>query len=245
VKALAGTVFFKRNFRVLYEDDNLIACDKPYYLVVHPGTGHLRHDTLIELAQSYLGSADGPGNASEAALAHRLDRDTSGVICIAKDRPTLRLLHRLLRERAARKTYTAVCHGRPPAIKGTIDAELERTGAAATGTKMRVGRGGRRAVTHYKVTESNRAVSALELELETGRTHQLRVHCAHIDCPIVGDLRYGDREKDEALFKSGKFIRRLYLHARSIAFFYPPRGGVLNLAAPVPAEFRALLRETA
>jgi 23S rRNA-/tRNA-specific pseudouridylate synthase len=118
---LAGTDFFKRNLQIIFEDDDLIACNKPPNLVVHPGTGHSAHDTLIDVVKSYVLTKKQGKTAGEPMLVHRIDRDTSGIVLIAKNKRILRYLHSHFRDRQIDKKYIAVCHGRPPGKSGVIE----------------------------------------------------------------------------------------------------------------------------
>jgi len=242
---LADTVFFKRHFKLLFEDENLLVCDKPPNIVVHSGTGHEKHDSLIDLAAAYCAAAAARigGERAEPLLVHRLDRDTSGVLLIAKNRRTLRMLHGSLREGAIKKDYIALCHGCPVPADGVIEACLVRDFDGRDGTKVRVEAGGQRAVSVYRVIDVRGEMSRVEIALQTGRTHQIRVHMAHIGCPVAGDVRYGDRRRDERLFggANGR-LRRLYLHAHRISFFYPAMKRVVDFVSPAPEQFDALWR---
>ena len=142
LKSIVRTDFFKRNFKILYEDNHLLACNKPSGLVVHPGTGHLHRDTLIELATGYLLENRSLKEGEEPALVHRLDRDTSGVILIAKNKQIVRKLHDIFRSRDIIKQYIAVCHHRPPEYEGKVSLEMARTHEKNSGTKMKVKQGG-------------------------------------------------------------------------------------------------------
>lgn len=233
---LVRTTFFKNNFKVLFEDKDLIACDKPAGLVVHAGSGHGNHDTLIDLAQAYLLDK---GNTTEPALVHRLDRDTSGVILIAKNKRTLRKLHDTFKERSITKEYRALCHGRPPENEATINVSLSRTDSRNNGMKMRIDESGQSARSRYALLSFYEGISSVAVFLETGKTHQIRVHMAHIGAPIIGDVRYGSSEKDTALLKN--YPRRFYLHAYRLSFIHPITGKKLTLKAPQPKEFSLLL----
>jgi RluA family pseudouridine synthase len=236
--ALVETTFFEKNFRLLYEDENLMACDKPPNLVVHSGTGHLRGDSLIDLASSYLHHCARGGTPCEPFLVHRLDRDTSGVILIAKNRATARTLHESFRTRSLKKRYLAFCHGRPKAPKGVVDVGLARSYLRRDGTKMFVSEHGQRSESRYRVTGTRGGITRLEIELCTGRTHQIRVHMAHLACPIAGDVRYGDKQRNERLFgRHDARLRRLYLHAQRISFFYPELKRNIAVEAQEPVEF--------
>jgi RluA family pseudouridine synthase len=237
---LAGTSFFRKNFVVIYEDDNLLACNKPSGLVVHPGSGHTIRDTLIDLATAYLlGKKGGIPKGDEVALVHRLDRDTSGVILIAKNKRTLRVLHGAFLDRSVVKEYRAVCHGRPPENEGTIEVNLSRTHELNGGMKMRVDKTGEHACSRYELNGFRHGMSDVTVFLETGKTHQIRVQMAHVGAPIVGDVRYGNPQLDAKLPRGAS--KRLYLHAYRISLKHPHTGKPLTIKAPLPGEFTEIM----
>jgi len=237
LKALARTDYYKRNLVIVYEDRDLLACDKPSGLVVHPGTGHVRRDTLIDLVKSYIASGKSFVPGSDPVLVHRIDRDTSGIILIAKNKRMVRRLHTHFRDHQIEKKYYAVCHGAPPKKQGVITVSLEKTVERNSGTKMKVCETGMFSKSAYAVERSNGRLSGLWITIETGRTHQIRVHLAHIGCPIVGDVRYGNKDLDSALFSSKGVVRRLYLHAFHISFIHPLDGKRRTLTAALPDAF--------
>lgn len=235
---LIATSFYRKNFHVLYEDANILACDKPAGLVVHPGTGHTKHDTLIDCVTAYLQSKRDRVQGDEFALVHRLDRDTSGVILIAKNKRTLRLIHEYFREHTITKEYRAVCHHRPPEYEGVISVNLAKTHKKNAGMKMQVKHEGIEARSRYQVITYENDCSHLTVYLETGKTHQIRVQLAHIGAPIVGDVRYGDSQLDNIQLKEKK--RRLYLHAYRIRFTHPYTKKKMTITSPIPDEFKKI-----
>jgi 23S rRNA pseudouridine955/2504/2580 synthase len=241
---LAKTDFFKRNLNIIFEDEDLIACNKPPNLVVHPGTGHNVHDTLIDIVKSYVLTKKHKHEANEPTLVHRIDRDTSGIVLIAKNKRMLRYLHSHFRDHQIDKKYIAVCNGRPPKKSGVIEVKLAKTLERNSGTKVTVDENGQPSKSHYVVLQSNGRFSTLQVTIGTGRTHQIRVHLAHIGCPVVGDVRYGDKDLDKALFMRRNISRRLYLHAHLISFIHPLDNKRLTLTAPVPVEFSSFMKET-
>jgi 23S rRNA pseudouridine955/2504/2580 synthase len=247
VARLVNTVFFKRNFKVLYEDRDFLACNKPAGLVVHPGTGHLRYDTLIDLAEAYLRAGGKITSRDEIAPAHRLDRDTSGVIVIAKNKPALRRIHEAIRKGAIVKHYTAICHSRPPENEGEIAVKLVRGRDGRGETTMHVAGPGERgdfSRSRYRVAAFEHGLSRLEVLLDTGKTHQIRIHCAHAGAPIVGDTRYGDAVLDKALYgRRTGMAQRLYLHAQKFVAPAMNGGKKLSVTAPLPDEFNAIMKE--
>ena len=240
--SLRHTEYFKQNFKIIFEDEWLLVCDKPAGLVVHAGTKHMKQDTLIDLAKSYVGQKSGKKRFIEPVLVHRLDRDTSGVILIAKNKRTLRYLHNNLRSNEFKKRYVALCHGIPSVKKGSIELSLIRTHERNRGMKVTVGEGGLTSRSSFRLVKSYKSVSQIEIDLHTGRTHQIRVHMAHIACPVIGDVRYGDREKDRLLFEKERGLRRLYLHAEQLSFPHPGLDRVVTFTAPVPADFLKILQ---
>jgi 23S rRNA pseudouridine955/2504/2580 synthase len=244
VKGLVRTDFFTRNFCVVYEDESLLACNKPCGLVVHPGSGHEEHTTLVDLAYSYL--LDKNPAAEKPELVHRLDRDTSGVILLAKTKPVLRVLHEQLRGHDLHKEYRAICYGSLPKIQDTLESDLVKTYALNDGTKMKVSREDEEESVHarlsYRVIGSNDSFSKLTIVLYTGRTHQIRVQLVSIGCPLVGDVRYGDASADDRLFKDRAILRRLYLHAYRVGFVHPVTGKKLLITAKEPPEFNLIIK---
>jgi 23S rRNA pseudouridine955/2504/2580 synthase len=239
---LTRTGFYKRNLKIIYEDDDLLACNKPPNLVVHPGTGHGKGETLIDLVTAYLSAKARGKESPDPVLVHRIDRDTSGIILIAKNKRVLRYLHTHFRDHQIDKKYVAICHGRPQKSKGTIEVGLVKTVEPNSGLKMRVDEDGVFSQSDYSIVHTTGKLSLLQISLKTGKTHQIRVHLAHIGCPIVGDIRYGTQVLDQALFAKKGVMRRLYLHAASIAFVHPLDNKKLTLSAPQPDEFDALMR---
>ena len=177
-------------------------------------------------------------------LVHRIDRDTSGIVLIAKNKRILRYLHSHFRDHQIDKKYIAVCHGQPPKKSGVIEVKLAKTLERNSGTKVTVDENGQPSQSHYAVLQSNGRLATLQVTIGTGRTHQIRVHLAHIACPIVGDVRYGDKDRDKALFMRRNIFRRLYLHAHHISFIHPLDNKRLTLSAPVPDEFAELMKST-
>ena len=159
VASLVHTDFFCDNFNVIYEDEALLVCNKPAGIVVHSGTGHVNHETLIDCAMSYIRQKAKKGACGEPVLVHRLDRDTSGVIVIAKNKQALRKLHHYLWRHDFEKRYIALCHGYPPDKKGTIDLSLVRTHERNRGMKVRVGNGGQHSLSRYRVLKTQKKVS--------------------------------------------------------------------------------------
>src|SRR5438445_159204 len=174
-------------------------------------------------------------------LAHRLDRDTSGLLILAKKRSALVELHRMLREGEVKKVYVAVVKGVLDKTTLEIRAPLRKYVSAKGERRVSVGEGGREAVTRVKALKSGRDCSVLEVRLLTGRTHQIRVHLAHAGHPILGDDKYGDFSLNHALAKQG--VRRLFLHARMLEFAHPISGERVELEAILPDDMRAFVEQ--
>ena len=212
---------------VLYEDDCLLIVNKPAGMAVHPAAGHAG-GTLFDAAEAYLRQK---GEAQSVFCpVSRLDRHTSGVLCAAKNRFAAQRLSAQMQRGEMQRVYRAVVCGDLP-DEGTVDAPIAR----AQGVRRTVAAGGQHAVTHWRVLRRGQGRTLLELRLETGRTHQIRVHMAHLGCPVYGDFLYGT----EDLFRPG-----FALHARSLSLIHPLTGKPLKAAAPMPPWFDGLL-ETA
>lgn len=218
---------------VLFEDDHVLAVDKPAGLAVHGGSG-VDHGAIERLRA-------GRPEAKFLELAHRLDRETSGVLLLAKKRSALTALHEELRDREMDKRYLV-------AVAGRVRDELRRVSVAlrkySTGDgERRVAvdeREGQEARTVFRRLERSDEFSFLEAELLTGRTHQIRVHLAHIGHPVLGDEKYGDFALNKALRKRG--LRRMFLHAARLSFTHPASGEPVRVESPLPAELEAFRR---
>lgn len=218
----------------LYEDDDLLVLNKPSGIAVQGGTKTTRHiDRLLE------GLGDGP--ETRPRLVHRLDRDTSGVLVIAKRRSVAAKLGRAFQTRSVRKIYWALVHGVPKPPQGKIDAALVKAGGP-DGDRVRKARPGEQdiaqsAVTHYAVVDrAGQKIAFVSLKPVTGRQHQLRAHMAIIGHPILGDGKYeGDKNLAEGI------SNRLYLHARRISFPHPSGDGVVDITAPLPEHMAKTL----
>jgi 23S rRNA pseudouridine955/2504/2580 synthase len=215
--------------RVLHEDDDLLVVDKPTGLAVHGGsgvsTGLVEALRALRPQQRFL------------ELAHRIDRDTSGVVLLAKRRPVLRRLHDALRRREAAKRYLAIVQGRWPKHQVRCDAPLERVLAANGERFVRVSVNGRPACSHVRVVELLDDATLLEVRPETGRTHQIRVHLAHGGHPILGDAKYASAAERARAAERG--VPRLCLHAAAITV--PMGEGEVHFEAPLPEDLETLL----
>jgi 23S rRNA pseudouridine1911/1915/1917 synthase len=215
------------SFRIVHEDAHLIVIDKGPGLVVHPGRGH-REDTLSQLLADKLAG----GEPERAGIVHRLDKDTSGLMVVARSEEALRRLQAELSARRIEREYLALVEGRPPSRAGTIDAPVGRDPRVRT--RMAVdGAGAREARTRFTLERALASTSLLSLLLETGRTHQIRVHLQAIGHPVAGDPEYGH---------AGLLgLDRQFLHATRLAFEHPIDGGRLELRSPLPEDLKAAL----
>jgi len=218
---------------IRYEDDWLLVLDKPSGWAVHGGSGVARG--VIEQLR-----AERP-TARFLELVHRIDRDTSGLLLLAKKRSALTALHADLREGRVDKHYRALAHGTWRKGKRVVDAALQQTMVGASEKRMRVDDGGVTATTVFNPLSTWKAFSLLDAHLLTGRTHQIRVHLAHVGHPILGDDKYGDPDRDKPLKKLG--VRRLMLHAFSLKFTHPDSGKGMSLEAPLPPDFLAFIAQ--
>ena len=211
---------------ILYEDDALLAIDKPAGLAVHGGSG-IAHGVIESLR------AARPA-ARFLELVHRLDRDTSGVLLIAKKRSALTALHEQLRERSIDKRYLAAVAGRFRNEKQRVRVALERREAGAAGRRVTVSEDGQPSETLLRRIAVGAEYTLLEAQLLTGRMHQIRVHLAHLKHPILGDDRYGNFELNRRLRKEG--LKRMFLHAARLSLTHPLTGQALEVAAPLPED---------
>jgi 23S rRNA pseudouridine955/2504/2580 synthase len=220
---------------ILYEDDHLIALAKPSGMAVHGGSG-ISYGVIERLRQ------DRP-DARTLELVHRLDRDTSGVLLIAKRRPALTSLHAQLRDGSVDKRYDVLVRGKWRGAMRRVDVALTSWVNAQGERRVKVDPQGRAARTIFRLQRAWPAheppVALLEAELQTGRTHQIRVHLSHLGYPLAGDEKYGDFTWNRALAKQG--LKRMFLHARRIAFAHPADGRAMSIEAPLPDELRRFL----
>ena len=216
-----------RQFTIAYEDEHLLVVDKGPGLVVHPARGR-REGTL---AQLLAGNAAG-GDPERAGIVHRLDRDTSGLLLVSRSEEAHRLLQAALSERLIEREYLALVQGRPPARSGTIDAPIGRDPRVRT--RMAIGGAHpREARTHFTLERALADTSLLRLRLETGRTHQIRVHLRAIGHPVCGDPEYGT--------PGPLGLERQFLHAARVAFDHPLTGERVEVLSPLPADLQSAL----
>lgn len=216
--------------QIVYEDDDLLAIDKPSGLAVHGGSG--LNFGLIECLRKMR------PEARYLELVHRLDRDTSGLILIAKRAAVLRELHRQLREKHIDKRYFALVAGKWPRAMRVVDAPLEKNFLQSGERMVRVSAAGKRAITEFSVVERLAGATLLEARPITGRTHQIRVHAQHAGFPVLGDDKYRDDRSESFARKAG--LKRLFLHAASLRFSLP-NAAEMNLQAPLDSYLEKIL----
>lgn len=218
-------------FTIVHQDEHLIVLDKGAGLVVHPARGH-REGTLSQLLEPLLAGGDAGWDPERPGIVHRLDRDTSGLMVVARTDEALRLLQAQLGQREIEREYLALVEGHPPARTGTIEAPIGRDPKVRT--RMAIGgASAREARTHFTLEKALSSTSLLSLLLETGRTHQIRVHLQAIGHPVAGDPEYGT---------AGLLgLDRQFLHASRVAFAHPVTGEPLEVRSPLPEDLRLAL----
>jgi 23S rRNA pseudouridine955/2504/2580 synthase len=219
------------DFPVLWEDDALLAIDKPAGIAVHGGSG-VSFGAIEQLREARPG-------ARFLELVHRLDRETSGVLLLAKKRTALTAMHELLRNGGVDKRYLALVKGKWSKPRLKVDVALHKYLNAEGERRVAVSRDGQQAVTLFALKKPGQEASLLEATLKTGRTHQIRVHLAHLGFPICGDDKYGDFAWNKALAKRG--LKRMFLHAARLAFRHPVSGEPIAIVAPLPAALADFL----
>jgi 23S rRNA pseudouridine1911/1915/1917 synthase len=213
--------------RIAYEDKHVLVVDKPAGLVVHPSPGHAS-GTLVH---GLVGLAGGGEDEERPGIVHRLDRDTSGLLVVARTDEAFERLQELVRERALERRYKALVRGRPRSWTGRIEAPIGRDRREPTRHSLDTDTP-REAVTHFEVEELLGRNALLDVRLETGRTHQIRVHLAAIGLPVVGDAVYGVPDEE---------LKRQFLHAWRLAFPHPVTGEPVEVESPLPPELQAAL----
>lgn len=217
---------------VVYEDDDIVVVNKPAGLVVHPAPGH-GAGTLVNALLHHCPNLSGIGGVARPGIVHRLDQDTSGLIVVAKSQPAMDgLVKAFASHRNVEKTYLAVCHGRPRLDAGRIENLIGRHPVDRKRMAI-VERNGKIAITNWRVRAAGVRTSLLECQIETGRTHQIRVHLASLGCPIIGDRVYGKGALDRRL---DPVPARQMLHAWRLALWHPVRNERMSFEAPVPPD---------
>ena len=216
------------DFRIAYEDDSLLVVDKPAGVVVHPARGH----STGTLVQALAGRAGGGDDPERPGIVHRLDRDTSGLLVVARDETTHRALRAAMSKREITREYLALVNGRPTARTGTIDAPIGRDRRHRTKISLDTDRP-RSAVTHFEIEETLPESTLLRVTLDTGRTHQIRAHLNAIGLSVVGDQTYGGG--------ADYGLSRQFLHATRLRFEHPKTGAEVDVVSPLPADLERAL----
>jgi len=222
---------------ILFEDADILVLNKPAGLVVHPAPGH-SSGTLVNALLHHCKDLKGIGGEQRPGIVHRLDKDTSGVLVIAKNDFAMAGLAAQFKSREVRKQYAALVWGRPVPERGTIKTLVGRNPHDRKKMSAKPS-SGRPAVTHYETIQKFPDASFLRVHIETGRTHQIRVHLAHIGHPVVGDTQYGRAPKTNQSISAA----RQMLHAEQLAFTHPRTGRPLEFKAPIPEDMRTLLKQ--
>lgn len=228
---------------IVHEDADLIVVDKPAGLVVHPAAGNLDGTLVNALLHHCEGQLSGIGGVARPGIVHRIDKDTSGLLVVAKSDKAHEGLARQFKDHSIDRLYAAIVYGVPVPAFGTVDAWVGRSDADRK--KMAVHREGRgkHAVTHYRMVERLQGAAMVECRLETGRTHQVRVHMHHIGHPLIGDPVYGRERKGFKSILETLGFKRQALHAKSLGFIHPVSGERLMFLSALPADMQELLSQ--
>jgi 23S rRNA pseudouridine1911/1915/1917 synthase len=219
---------------ILFDDDDLVVVDKPVGVAAHPTIGWEGPTVVQGLAAMGLRISTS-GAAERQGIVHRLDAATTGAMVVAKSEHAYTMLKRAFKERTVEKLYSALVQGHPDPSSGTIEAPIDRH--PSSDWKFAVVAGGRPSVTHYETVQAYRAASLLDIHLETGRTHQIRVHMAAIRHPCCGDALYGA----DPVLSRRLGLTRQWLHARSLGFVHPSTGEWISVISPFPADLQHAL----
>jgi 23S rRNA pseudouridine1911/1915/1917 synthase len=224
---------------ILYEDEDLLAVNKPAGLVVHPAAGHAAHTLVNALLHHCAGHLSGIGGVARPGIVHRLDKDTSGCLVVAKNDAAHLHLSGQFAAREVEKTYEAIVCGQWPGPGGEINVPISRH---QVDRKRMAAGAGRPARTTFRVLELLRGATRMEVDLHTGRTHQIRVHFQHVGFPLLGDLVYGRRHNARLREITGCRAPRQMLHSRRLALTHPLTGRRLVFEAPLPEDFAVVLQ---
>ncbi len=231
---------------ILFEDADVLVLNKPAGLVVHPAAGH-RNDTLINALIAHQKTLSPGSSPFRPGLVHRIDKDTSGLLVLAKNEKTHSSLAKQFLRKTVHRVYWAVVFGRPKEDKGTITSYISRSPNDRKKFMATQEAIGKHATTHYEVLKSTGVVSLVQLKLETGRTHQIRVHMSSITHPIVGDDTYGGKKRAHSLASQGlkhliQDMPRFALHAKELGFTHPVKQERMTFDSPWPEDLKELLR---
>jgi len=227
---------------ILFEDKSLLVVNKPPGLVVHPAAGHEEHTLVNALLHHCKGSLSGIGGVARPGIVHRIDKDTSGCLVVAKNDETHLALSQQFAGRTVEKFYDAIIIGVLSRDTGEIHAAIARHPTHRKRMAVHDDGDGRAAHTSYRVLERFAHATHVEAEIHTGRTHQIRVHFQHLGCPLVGDETYGPKQNKKFAEVTGFKAPRILLHARKLSFIHPRTGKKVKFEAPLPADFKAAVK---
>ncbi len=228
---------------IAYEDEHLVVVDKPAGMVVHPANGNPDGTLVNALLHHCAGQLSGIGGVARPGIVHRIDKDTSGLIVVAKSDAAHEGLARQFFDHSIDRIYLAIVNGQPLPPSGSVDAPLARSSHDRKKIAVVAGDRGKPAVTHFRTLEALRGATLVECKLETGRTHQVRVHMAHIGHSLLGDPVYGRaRPSIASVLKSNGFARQA-LHATRLGFIHPVRGQAVTFDSPLPKDMQDLLTQ--
>jgi 23S rRNA pseudouridine1911/1915/1917 synthase len=229
---------------IVFEDDDLIVVDKPAGMVVHPGAG-MESGTLANALVYHFNELSGTAGCIRPGIVHRLDKETSGLLLVAKNDLAHEHLSEQFRQRQVLKLYMALVYGRLSEPRGQIDARIGRSPTNRTRMAVLGGGAGRPALTLFEIIERYQEFTLLKVQIKTGRTHQIRVHLAHIGHPVVGDTTYGGGRsttvRNLAIRRQLTSLNRNLLHSTRLAFDHPRTGERMDFSSPLPAEFTRFL----
>ena len=219
---------------IVFEDENIIVVDKPAGMVVHPAAGH-SSGTLVHAALAYAPDIEGVGGVKRPGIVHRLDKDTSGLILLAKNDRAHHWLQDQFRDRQVEKVYLALVDGHPPTPEGRVEAAIGRDTTQRKRMTVTPPHKGREAISEYRTLERYGKHTLLEVHIKTGRTHQIRVHMAFLECPVAGDIVYGRRHATIPL-------DRQFLHAHQLKIIIPGEAVPRDFESPLPDELKLVLK---
>lgn len=230
---------------IIYEDEHIIVVNKEKGVVVHPAHGH-KNDTLVNAIINHCSDLKGIGGVLRPGVVHRLDKDTAGLIVFAKDELSYKELQRQFKQRLVKKHYKVLILGTPKKSEDTIVTNISR--ALKDRKKFAVSIEGKEAITHYKLLKSNKGISLLEVDIKTGRTHQIRVHMEHIGTPVLGDPFYNKKNyktyiKDPALLELLTSLKGQTLFAEHLEFAHPVSGELMKFNGVMPEDMKKIIRE--
>ena len=227
---------------ILFEDKSLLVVNKPAGLVVHPAAGHEEHTLVNALLHHCAGSLSGIGGVARPGIVHRLDKETSGCLVVAKNDETHIALSEQFANRVVKKVYHAIVCGEVPRDAGEIHAAIARHPTHRKRMAVHDDSDGRAAHTSYRVLEKLKCATYVEVQIHTGRTHQIRVHFQHLGHPVVGDDTYGSTKNKRLKELANYAAPRVLLHAKELSFVHPRTQKTLKFSAPLPDDFKHALK---